>query len=270
MPGNDSVFAGAIPEIYERLLVPVLFAPFAADLAMRVAALEPYRVLEIAAGTGAVTRALAERLPEQARLVATDLNPAMLEIAAHGIHDPRIDWRQADAMALPFGDGLFDAVVCQFGMMFLPDKLQGFREVRRVLAPGGTLMFNVWDRLATHDFGQAATDALAALFPEDPPRFLERTPHGYHSLDRLYEDVSAAGLVGFTATVVNHVGRATSARDLAVAFCQGTPLRGEIEARAPGRLDEVTNAVAPMLKARFGPGAIEGRMRAIVVSAMRH
>ncbi|GAB4068207.1 class I SAM-dependent methyltransferase [Ancylobacter sonchi] len=270
MPGNDSVFAGAIPDIYERLLVPILFAPFAADLAARVAALEPYRVLETAAGTGAATRAFAERLPAQAHITATDLNPAMLEVAARGIHDPRIDWRQADAMALPFGDGMFDAVICQFGVMFLPDKLQGFREVRRVLAPGGTLIFNVWDRLAANDFGLAVTEALTALFPEDPPLFMERTPHGYSSLDRLHEDVSGAGLTGFTAAVVSHVGRAHSARDLAVAFCQGTPLRGEIEARAPGRLEEVTNAVVPALKARFGPGAIEGRLRAIVVSAMRH
>ncbi|GLK86798.1 class I SAM-dependent methyltransferase [Ancylobacter defluvii] len=270
MPGSDSVFAGAVPDIYDRLLVPALFAPFAADLALRVAALEPYRVLEIAAGTGAVTRALAERLPAQARIVATDLNPAMLETAARHGPDPRIRWQQADAMALPFEDGVFDAVICQFGVMFLPDKAQGLREVRRVLVPGGTLMFNVWDRLAVNDFAQATTEALAAVFPSDPPRFMARTPYGYSSLDKLYADVEAAGLADFAAAVVNHTGRMASARELAIGFCQGTPLRGEIEERAPGRLDEVTEAVVPMLKARFGPGTIEGRLRAIMASAVRH
>lgn len=269
MPASDSVFAGAVPDIYERLLVPIIFAPFAADLATQVAALKPGCVLETAAGTGAATCALAERLPARARITATDLNPAMLETAARRSSDPRIEWRQADALALPFEDESFDAVMCQFGAMFFPDKTQGFREMRRVLKPGGTLLFNVWDRIATNAFTQVVTDALAALFPDDPPLFMVRTPHGYFSLDRLYEDVAAAGLADFTASVVSHTGRAGSVRDLAIAFCQGTPLRGEIEVRAPGRLDEVTEAVMPALLDRFGSGPIEGRLRAIVVSAVR-
>ncbi|MBS7545591.1 class I SAM-dependent methyltransferase [Ancylobacter oerskovii] len=269
MPGRDSVFAGAIPDIYERLLVPIIFAPFAIDLAMRAAALEPYRVLEVAAGTGAATRALAERLPAQARLTATDLNPAMLETAARCIHDPRIAWQPADALALPFADGRFDVVICQFGAMFFPDKVRGFGEARRVLVPGGMLLFNVWDRLATSVFTQVVSDALAALFPDDPPGFMARTPHGYASLDQIREDVEAAGLADFAAVVVSRTARATSAGDLAIAFCQGTPLRGEIEARAPGRLEEVTAAVEATLAARFGPGPMEGDMRAIVVSAVR-
>lgn len=267
MPANDTVFAGPIPELYERLLVPMIFAPFADDLAERVAALGPRRVLETAAGTGAVTRALAGRLPPEARVLATDLNPAMLEVAARSTDDPRIAWQPADALTLPVKDGSFDVVVCQFGVMFFPDKVRGLREARRVLAPGGTLLFNVWDRIENNDFAAAVSAALAARFPDDPPLFMRRTPHGHADLERLRADVEAAGFTDFAASVVRRVSRGGSAGEVASAYCQGTPLRGEIEARAPGRLDEVTRKVTEALARRFGDGPPTGRASAIVVSA---
>ncbi|MDF2618411.1 MAG: SAM-dependent methyltransferase PhcB [Xanthobacteraceae bacterium] len=275
MPGSkgmpaatrDSVFAGPIPEIYERLLVPLLFAPYAEDIAARVAALAPRRVLETAAGTGAVTRRIAALLPADGTLVATDLNPAMLETAKSGATDPRIVWQLADALALPFEDASFDTVVCQFGVMFFPDRRQGFAEARRVLAPGGTLIFSVWDHLAANLLPAAASEALAALFPQDPPLFFVRTPYGHASLDRLREEVEAAGLGGFTAEVVRRPGRIASAQEAGIAFCQGTPLRAEIEERAPGRLGEVTDKVAQALGLRFGTGPIEAPLQALVMTA---
>src|SRR5690349_2607472 len=123
----DTVFAGSIPELYETQLVPLIFEPYAADLARRVAALHPSRVLETAAGTGVVTRAMARLLPAHAELIATDLNQPMLDRAAAVGTERAVRWLQADAMRLPFDDASFDVVVCQFGVMFFPDKAHAFR-----------------------------------------------------------------------------------------------------------------------------------------------
>lgn len=268
-PIGDRVFAGAIPDIYERLLVPLIFAPFAADMAARVAALAPRRILETAAGTGAVTRRLAAALPPDVEIVATDLNPAMLEIGARGLADPRLRWQQADALALPFEDGAFDAVLCQFGIMFFPDRRRGYAEARRVLAPGGTFLAYVWDALAANPLPAAITEELAALFPHDPPRFFARTPYAHASLDRLRDEMEAVGLADFGAAAVRRTGWTPSAEAAAVAFCQGTPVRGEIEQRAAGRLDGVTAQVARGLVRRFGGGPFETPLRALVVTARR-
>lgn len=267
MTGRDEVFAGSIPELYDRLMVPLIFEPYALDLAERLAALAPGDVLEIAAGTGVVTRAMAARLPA-ARIVATDLNPPMLEQAARRLPaDARVTWRQADALALPFEAGRFDAVVCQFGAMFFPDKVAGYREARRVLKPDGRFLFNVWDEIATNEFADVVTEALAAMFPDDPPRFMARTPHGHHDLARIRDDLTAAGFASIAIDTVEHRSRAAEPRIAAVAYCQGTPLRAEIEARKPGGLAEATDAATRRLAARFGDGAIDGRIRAHVVTA---
>lgn len=269
MEAADKVFAGSIPEIYDRLLVPLLFEPYARDLAGRLAEAGPRDVLETAAGTGVVTRAMAARLPE-ARIVATDLNQAMLDRAtARQAQDGRIAWRRADALALPFADASFDAVACQFGVMFFPDKVQGYREARRVLRPGGRFLFNVWDRIAENEFADTVTQALAALFPQDPPRFLARTPHGYHDAERIRAELAAAGFAEVSIDAVDAASRAASPRDPALGYCQGTPLRSEIEARDASRLEEATERAAEALARCFGSGAIEGRMRALVVSAVR-
>lgn len=267
MSTSDVVFAGPVPALYERLLVPILFAPYAADLAERAARLAPRRILETAAGTGAVTRLLAATLPSQVRILATDLNPAMLEAAKATIDDPRIDWRVADALSLPLEAGSVDLVLCQFGVMFFPDRRQGLREAHRVLAPGGRLLLNSWGRLEDNDFAAAVHEALAECFPRDPPLFLARTPHGYASFEQMRADVEAAGFVDVTATLVRRTGVAGSPAELARAFCQGTPLRGEIEARAPEGLEEVTKDVERALARRFGEGRQQGALAAIVASA---
>ena len=183
MQSADSVFAGSIPALYDRYLGPALFDPYAADLARRVVDLSAGAVLETAAGTGRVTRVLAQALPDSVSIVATDLNQAMLDFATAQPGGDRVSWRQADALALPFEGARFDAVVCQFGVMFFPDKPAGYREAARVLKPGGRFLFNVWDAIEANTFALVTTEALSGQFPENPPLFLPRTPYAYYRTD---------------------------------------------------------------------------------------
>ena len=176
---GDRAFAGSIPQLYEQYMVPLIFDPYARDLTGRLVALKPSSVLEIAAGTGVVTRHMAAQLPDHASIVSTDLNQDMLDHAQSMGTSRAVSWRQADAMSLPFEDSCFDAVVCQFGAMFIPDKAAAFAQARRVLRPGGTLLFNVWDRVEDNEFADCVTQSMARLFPGDLPRFLARLPHGY-------------------------------------------------------------------------------------------
>jgi SAM-dependent methyltransferase len=190
---KDKVFAGSIPKLYETYLVPLIFEPYAADLANRLAARPLARVLEIAAGTGVVTRMLASVLADDIAIVATDLNQPMLDqAAAIGTKRP-VEWRHADAMQLPFPDATFDAVVCQFGVMFFPDKAKAYAEARRVLRPRGVFIFNVWDRIEENEFADTVTTALESVFPNDPPRFMARTPHGYHDRSTIERDLANGG-----------------------------------------------------------------------------
>ena len=266
MPELDKVFTGSIPKLYEEYLVPQIFESYAADVANRLRARSPSRVLEIAAGTGVVTRALASALPTDVSIVATDLNQAMLDHAARIGTTRAVEWRQADAMHLPFADDAFDAVVCQFGVMFFPDKVNAYAEARRVLRQGGVFVFSVWDRIDANEFADAVTSALASFFPDDPPRFLPRTPYGYFDVPAIRRDLAGAGF-GAPAVVETLAARSRAPSPLApaIAFCQGTPLRTEIEARGASRLGEATDAAAKEIERRFGTGAIEGKIQAHVV-----
>jgi len=267
---SDKVFSGSIPRLYESHLVPLIFEPYAVDLVARLTPRSPRRVLEIAAGTGVVTRKLAAGLPGNVAIVATDLNQPMLDTAcAVGTSRP-VQWRQADAMQLPFDDGAFDAVVCQFGVMFFPDKAKAFAEARRVLNPGGTFLFNVWDRIEENEFAEAATAALASVFPDDPPRFMARVPHGYHDRAVISQHLKEGG---FTASAnfetVAARSRASCARVAAIAYCQGTPLRNEIEARDASRLGEATDIAEGAIARRFGSSAVDGKIQAHVATVRR-
>ncbi len=267
---TDKVFAGSVPKIYDEYLVPLIFEPYAVDLSQRLVVRPLGRVLEIAAGTGVVTRALAYALPANVSIVATVLNQAMLD-QAEAIGTKRaVEWRQADAMQLPFEDNAYDAIVCQFGVMFFPDKAKAFAEARRVLKPGGVFIFNAWDRIEENEFADVVTTALAAVFPADPPRFLARTPHGYHDPRTIEADLVKGG---FSAAprmdTIAARSRAASARIPAVAYCQGTPLRNEIEARDAGRLGEATEIAADAVARRFGRDAVDGKIQAHVVTVER-
>jgi len=268
MRDADKTFAGSIPALYDRYLVPLIFERFAEDLAERTASRSPRAVLETAAGSGVVTRALARRLAPAARYVVTDLNEPMLRHAAdlQG-PDDRVAWQRADALDLLFADSAFDAVVCQFGVMFFPDKVAGYREARRVLRPGGRFLFNVWDRIEANDFAMAVTDAAAAVFPDDPPLFLARTPHGYHDIAAIEDDLRQAGFSEIEITTIEERSEAPSPRHPAVAYCQGTPLRNEIEARDASLLDHVTDRATEIIAARYGEGAVSARIRGRVVEA---
>ncbi|WP_426231232.1 class I SAM-dependent methyltransferase [Pararhizobium sp. DWP3-4] len=269
MTGADKVFAGGMPAIYQQLFVPMIFEPYAREMAARIATFAPRDVLEVAAGTGVLTRAMASGLGAETRIVATDLNQPMLDlaIANQGVDD-RITWKQADGLALPFEDQSFDIVACQFGVMFFPDKIAGYREARRVLKPTGRYLFNVWDSIQNNAFVMTAARTLTDMFPDDPPRFMERTPHGYHDPSAIAADARAAGFSSVKTETVDCVSRARSALDAATAYCQGNPLAVEIETRAPGKLQDVTETVAGALRRQFGDGAIEGPIRAHIITAL--
>ena len=262
---TDAAFVGSIPDLYERYLGPMLFEPYARDMARRFEGFEG-DLLEVAAGTGRVTRALARAAP-RARIIATDLNQPMLDTAAALGAAPNVEWRQADAQALPFEDAGFDAVVCQFGVMFFPDKAAGFSQARRVLRPGGRLVFNVWDDLAANDVSRVVGEAVAGMFPKDPPVFLERTPFGYHDRATIAAALAAAGFRAPQFDVVTLEMRSPSALDAATGLCTGTPLRSEIEARDPEGLEAATETAAAALAEAFGRGEIVGKGQALVVTA---
>jgi ubiquinone/menaquinone biosynthesis C-methylase UbiE len=232
-----------------------------------LSALNAERVLETAAGTGIVTRAMVRSLAPGVSIVATDLNQPMLDHAADQISAGRVSWQKADAQALPFPDGAFDAVVCQFGVMFFPDKQKAYREARRVLKPGGHFIFNVWDRIEYNEFADLVTAAVADMFATDPPRFLARTPHGYHQQQSVIAEVRSAGFTNVAVETLTRRSLAPTCRDPAIGYCQGTPLRNEIEARDANRLAEATEAAAERIGARFGKGPVDGMTQAHVFTA---
>jgi ubiquinone/menaquinone biosynthesis C-methylase UbiE len=265
----DAVFTGSIPESYDRYMVPLIFAPYAAGLAGRAAALSPSAILETAAGSGVVARALAPSLSPAASYVVTDLNQPMLDYAAsRQPADGRITWRRADALALPFEDAAFDLVCCQFGAMFFPDRPAGYREAKRVLRPGGHFLFSVWDRIEENVFADGVTKALAEIFPADPPRFLARTPHGYHDVALIRRELAEAGFARVAIETKAEQSRAPSPRIPALAYCQGTLLRNEIEAKDPGRLESATDHVASAIAARHGHGAVAAKIQAHIIMAV--
>ena len=225
-------------------------------------------MLETAAGSGVVTRALAPRLSPDASYVVTDLNQPMLDYAAtRQDADNRITWQKADAQALPFEDAAFDLVCCQFGVMFFPDRPSGYREARRVLRPGGCFLFNAWDRIEENVFADDVTNALAEFFPNDPPRFLARTPHGYHDTALIRSDLAKAG---FYERHDRDQGRAEPralAALVAIAYCQGTPLRNEIEARGADKLEAATDHAASAIARKHGSGEVAAKIQAHVILA---
>jgi SAM-dependent methyltransferase len=249
-------------EAYERWMVPTVFRPFAADLARRAGARAPRRVLELAAGTGVLTRELVTTIPD-ASVTATDLNAAMVELGRRLV--PGASWERVDAMEIPFDDGSYDMVVCQFGAMFFPVKAAAFAQVRRVLEPAGTFLLNTWAELAAHDFERALVDVLERLFPTDPPRFLAAVPHGYADPDVIVADLADGGLRCVAVERVSLQGHAGSAAGLATGYCTGSPLRAELEAR--GDLTALTAAVAAAMDAALGGGPVTGTMTANVVEA---
>lgn len=260
-------FSGSVPEFYDRYLGPVLFEPYGADLVSRLPRGEGLRVLELACGTGIVTRRLREALPRSGTVVATDLNEAMIAYARAAVPATGIVWQQADAQALPFDKGEFDVVVCQFGFMFLPDKVQGFREARRVLGQGGVLLANVWHSMDANPAARAIHVSLAELFPADPPRFLE-TPYGYHPTERIRADMNEAGWKDVRMEDLRIQGLGPSAADFATGFTAGSPLTHELAERGAD-VQAVTRALTDALIPVGGERPFEPAQAATVISAVR-
>ena len=268
MGGIDSSFAGSIPGLYERYLVPLLFEPYAEEVAARVAEWKPRRILETAAGTGIVTVAMQAAAPD-AEIVATDLNQAMLDVATARIRSDKVSFQAADALDLPFEDSSFDLVVCQFGVMFFPDKVRGNAEARRVLSEGGRYLTVIWDSLDRNPGSRQLSDAIAGLFPDDPPRFLERTPFGYSDRAQIEHDLLAAGFRDIELETVTRRSRGSSARDVAMGLCMGSPLRSEIEERDASRLYEAVDAATAALMPMEGVMGFDAPMSAHIVTAIK-
>ncbi|MGA8850974.1 MAG: methyltransferase domain-containing protein [Aeromicrobium sp.] len=263
---HDSQFVGSVPEMYQQLMVPMIFAGAADRLADQVAARSPEHILETAAGTGVLTRAIIQRCPA-AQITATDLNQPMIDVAsATSRGGDRVTWMQSDALDLKFGDETFDVVVCQFGAMFFPDKVRGYAEASRVLRPGGAFVFNVWDRIEANEVPQTIEQALLRACPNPPLLFMSRTPHGYHDVNRIRAELGEAGFSDVDIQAVDAVSRTTAA-DAAVAYCQGTPLRGEIAAHPGLDVPSATQIALDALVARYGSGPIAAPIRSFEVVA---
>ena len=266
--GKAAAFAGTLAEFYDRFLVPLIFAPYVEVVADRVKGLRPHRILETAAGTGVLTEALARMLPSEVTITATDLNRAMIDLGKAKPGMGRVSWQQADAMKLPFPDGAFDVVVCQFGVMFFPDKRVSFNECFRVLAPGGTYLFVLWD-----DYGnmpnsplRIAAERIGDLLGRDPNTLLSQ---GYFDEPTIRADLATARFGDVRVDRIARPARAASARDAAVITVQGSLLRTAIEAANPSRLGEATEAVERVMSARFGEGPVEGETKALIVTATK-
>jgi SAM-dependent methyltransferase len=264
---SHASFSGSVPQNYNRYLGPVLFEPYARDLVARLDRGDGVRILEVACGTGIVTRRLREEVPSASALVATDLNQPMLDEARELVPLPGITWQQADAERLPFEDASFDAYVCQFGLMFLPDKVRGLGEARRVLAPGGQLVANVWLSGDDNEHIPVIRSVLDRLFPDSPPTFLE-VPHGYHDPDRIHADLEAAGWSDVMLDTVRLQSESPTALDFATGWASGSPLTHELIAR-DADLDEVAGALAEGLAAVGGSEPYRVELGAIVISAAR-
>jgi len=268
MTSTDTVFAGSIPAIYDRYMVPLLFQPYAEFVAERAKALLPKRILETAAGTGIVTTELHRALPG-AEIVATDLNLPMLEQAERRVHAPNLHYQQADALNLPFEDSTFDLVVCQFGVMFFPDKVAGNREACRVLREDGHYMLVIWDKVDRNLATKMAGAAVAELFPSEAAAFYERIPFRYHDKSVIERDIRAAGFTKIDIETVELRSRAASAHDAAIGLTQGTPMRSDIEKHGPTALDRATDAAAKALAVFEGPNGFDAPMSAHIVTATR-
>ena len=261
------IFEGSIPANYDRYLGPALFEPFAKDMVSRLKHEQPKNVLEVACGTGILTRRLRDSLAPAVRLVATDLNPGMLAFAQSKFSESEnLEWQEADAGALPFDDGSFDAVVCQFGLMFVPDKESAMRECHRILSSTGVFLFNVWDSIERNPFGQIAHRTIASFFEHDPPNFYE-LPFGFYDADLIRGLLERAGFKAISASLVRLPCLSSSAAEFAIGLVRGNPVSTAIQERGV-ETDDIIKAVTREIARHYGAAPVESTMQAFVWRAM--
>lgn len=267
-PSSNIAFTGSIPKIYDSSLGPVFFEPYAIDMAQRVAKLNPDSVLETAAGTGRVTNHLRKEVSAATKIIATDLNPDMLEVAKQRVTDKNITWQQADAMALPFAENNFDAVVCQYGIMFYPDKLVGMQEAFRVLKKGGTYLFNVWDTVDVNPMAKTAREIIMSFFENDPPAFYN-IPFGYNDSEQISGSLRQAGFSNIHFETLKKECISQSATKMSDGLVEGNPIANAIRERNPGAVSVLTEKVTKALIEKFGDAPCKTFMQAIVFSAQK-
>lgn len=269
MKSEHVQFIGSIPEKYDRHLGPLFFESYGRDLARRVSAPSGGAILEIACGTGISTEHLRDAIPDEIEILATDLNEPMLDYARSMRGElPNVRFERADALDLAFDDKTFDAVACQFGLMFMPDKLAAFRECLRVLRPGGLLAFNVWDSLERNPVALVAHETISTYFDDDPPTFLP-VPFGWYDIDVINSMLIEAGFTNLTVDVVSSVAERPSARDVAMGLVEGNPTVNDVRARASAPLEVIIEAVTSALAAAFGNTPLRTPLQAIVFTARR-
>ncbi|MEO7277244.1 MAG: class I SAM-dependent methyltransferase [Sphingomicrobium sp.] len=268
MASVNARFSGSVPASYDRFLVPLLFQPYADLMAQHAAAFAPRRILETAAGTGVVTQALATAIPAS-EITATDLNQAMLDVAAKRVTSRQVTFRQCDALDLPFADSSFDLVVCQFGVMFYPDRVRGNSQARRVLVDGGRLIMAVWDELDRNPMSALTQQTLERRFPDNPPMFMKTGPFGYGDRNAIERDLRAAGFDQVSIETVELTSRSPAAEDAARGLCYGSPMRVELEEHGPEALDSVFADLASDARRFEGPDGFEAPMSAHIVVATR-
>ena len=265
MSESSALFGGSIAENYHRYLVPLIFDHYARDLVGRTKIPADGAVLEIACGTGALTRHLHDAMPETARLVATDVNPDMVDAARTNVGEAEpVEFQSADGTALPFDDDSFDTVVCQFGVMFYPDIGAGYREAARVLKPGGSFAFNTWDTHAHNELCGFVHKQVVRMFPEDPPGFLA-LPFAYNDISAIKAELQGAGFSDVHLSVLRRESRASSARDVAMGFVAGSPLAAQLAEKGVER--ETLETVESALVDAYGDGPVSAPMQSIAIVA---
>lgn len=268
MENKDKNFTGSIPNFYDTYLVPLIFEEFADDLATRCLVEKPKSILEVAAGSGVVPRALAAKVGDDVKYVITDLNQDMLDHAkTHQPNRENTTWQTADVMQLPFDDNSFDSVICQFGFMFFADKIAAMNEVRRVLKPSGEFIFNVWDCIENNVFADLVTQAASQQHPNKPPLFLERIPHGFYDNDAIRKTLQDAGFKNIIIQDKVSISTAPSAMHAAKAYCHGTPLRNELEALGDTALEDTTQAAAKWIEKFYGSAEVSAQIQGFVITA---
>ena len=267
MNESHSAFVGEIPGNYEKYLGPLIFREYAEDLANRIIAPSGGLVLETAAGTGMATRPIRDSIPDDVRIVATDLNADMLNVAKSKFrNDENIEFQTANALELPFEESSFDAVACQFSIMFFPDKLVALQECARVLKPGGRFYFNIWDSFEHNHFIRTVNREITACLPENPPDFFN-TPYGYFDIDIIKNLLFEAGFADIEISVMPRTSTADEARQVALGYVLGSPVRLHIEKYDPESLHGIVDHVEQAVGEEFGFKPSSAKMQAIVFTA---